>query len=209
MVGWGISFMKKITVPVLNILLAAGVVLILAGLLLISRFYGGFGAELPAGSIATMIFGAVIFYVAMTLVHWAIFFFLGLLVFCIGLCMTFVFSGVMPIGPEHLWPIGVLLCGVCLLLTCVFKHRKIRGVYLFPTLLIEVLGAVFLLFSLNIIKISFSAFMSKWGPLVLILAGGTLVGVFFWQRNFNDFFPYDKDELSGLTDEDEKTFYGE
>lgn len=192
----------------LNLLLAAGVVLILVGLLLISRFSVGFGESLPVVSIATMIFGAVIFYVAMTLVHWALFFFMGLLVFFMGLCMTFVFSNVLPFGPEHLWPIAVLLCGICLILTCFFKHRKIRGVYLFPAILIEVLGSCFLLFSMNIIKVPLSQFMAKWGPLLLVLAGAALVGIFFWQRNFNDFFPYDKDELSGLTDE-EKEFYGE
>lgn len=201
--------MKKITVPMLNALLAAGVILILAGLLLISRFSRGFAQEFPAGSVCVMIFGALVFYVAMTLIHWAVFFFSGLLLFFLGLFMTFVFSNVLPFSPEHLWPIGVLLCGVCLMLTCVFKHRKLRGVYIFPSVLILILGAVFLLFSLDIIKVSLSVFMAKWGPLVLILAGAGLVGVFFWQRNFNDFFPYDKDELSDLTDEDEKTFYGE
>lgn len=201
--------MKKITVPVLNALLAAGLILVLAGLLLILRFYAGFGAEFPVLSALTMMLGAVIFYGAMTLLHWAVLFFSGLLIFCIGLCMTFVFSGVLPLGSENLWPIAVILCGVCLILTCVFKHRKIRGVYLFPSVLIEVLGIVFLLFSLDIIKVSFSTFMSKWGPLVLIFAGAVLIGVFLWQRNFNDFFPYDKDELSDLTDEDEKEFYGE
>lgn len=201
--------MKKITVPVLNALLAAGLILVLAGLLLILRFYAGFGAEFPVLSALTMMLGAVIFYGAMTLLHWAVLFFSGLLIFCIGLCMTFVFSGVLPLGSENLWPIAVILCGFCLILTCVFKHRKIRGVYLFPSVLIEVLGIVFLLFSLDIIKVSFSTFMSKWGPLVLIFAGAVLIGVFLWQRNFNDFFPYDKDELSDLTDEDEKEFYGE
>ena len=201
--------MKKITVPMLNVLLAAGVILILAGLLLISHFSGGFVHEFPVASVCVMIFGAVVFYVAMTLVHWAVFFFSGLLLFFLGLFMTFVFSNVLPFSPGHLWPISVMLCGLCLLLTCIFKHRKLRGVYLFPSVLILVLGAVFLLFSLDVIKISFSVFVAKWGPLVLILAGAALVGVFFWQRNFNDFFPYDKDELSGLTDEDEKAFYGE
>lgn len=200
--------MKKITVPVLNVLLAVGVVFVIAGLLLISRFSSELGAELPVGSICTMIFGAVIFYVAMTLIHWAIIFFTGLLVFCIGLCVTFVYTGVLPLTPSQLWPVGVILSGICLLLTCVFKHRKIRGVYLFPTILIEVLGIVFLFFSLNIIKVSFLAFVGKWSPLILILAGSSLIGVFLWQRNFNDFFPYDKDELSDLTDE-EKEFYGE
>ena len=194
--------MKKITVPVLNMLLAAGVILIIAGLLLISRFYGDFVADFPVGSISIMIFGAAIFYIAMTLVHWAFFFYLGLLVFFLGLCMTFIFTNVLPFGPEHLWPITVLLSGICLILTCIFKHRKVRGVYLFPSVLIELLGLVFLLFSMNVIKISFSAFMAKWGPLVLILAGAGLVVVFFWQRNFNDFFPYDKDELSDFTDEE-------
>ena len=201
--------MKKITVPVLNALLAAGVILIIVGLLLISRLSAGWGSEIPAFSIAIMVFGAAVFYVAMTLIHWAVFFFTGLFVFCMGLCMTFIFTNVLPFTTEHLWHICVILCGICLILTCVFKHRKIRGVYLFPSLLIEVLGIAFLLFSLDVIKISLSLFVAKWGPLMLILAGAALVGVFFWQRNFNEFFPYDKDELSDLTDEDEKGFYGD
>lgn len=200
--------MKKITVPVLNILLAAGIVLVLSGLLLISRFSAGLGAGIPVVPVSMMVLGAAIFYVAMTLVHWAIVFFIGMLVFCIGLCMTFASAGVLMLSPRNLWPIGVLLCGVCLILTCIFKHRRIRGVYLFPSVLIEALGVIFLLFSLNIIKISFSSFMAKWGPLILIAAGASLIAVFLWQRNFNDFFPYDKDELSDSTDE-EKEFYGD
>ncbi len=200
--------MKKITVPVLNILLATGVILVLAGLLLISKFSAGLGVELPTVSIMMMISGAVIFYLAMTFIHWAVLFFFGLLVFCMGLCTTFVFAGILPFAPESLWPIGVLLSGLCLLLTCIFKHRKVRGVYLFPTILIEILGIIFLMFSLHVIKVPFSVFISKWGPIILIVAGASLIGVFLWQRNFNDFFPYDKDELSDLTDE-EKEFYGE
>ena len=200
--------MKKITVPMLNLLLAAGVVLIITGLILISRFSPGFGVSLPVVPISTMIFGALIFYVAMTLIHWALFFFLGLLVFFFGLSMTFVFTNVLPLGTEHLWPIALLLVGLCLLLTSIFKHRKLRGVYVFPAMLIEFLGFLFLLFSMNIIKVPFSVFIAKWGPLFLVLAGASLVGIFFWQRNFNDFFPYDKDELSDLTDEG-KEFYGE
>ena len=201
--------MKKISVPVLNILLAAGVLFLLAGLLLYSRFVAGPDSEIPVISICTMILGAVIFYLAMTVIHWAVIFFSGLQVFCMGLCMTFMFSNILPIEPAQLWPIAVILCGICLVLTCVFKHRKVRGVYFFPAVLIEILGVVFLLFSMHIINITLSAFVGKWGALILVIAGAGLIGIFLWQRNFNDFFPYDKDELSDLTDEDEKEFYGD
>ncbi|MCR5401199.1 MAG: hypothetical protein K6E78_06340 [Treponema sp.] len=199
--------MKKITVPVLNALLAAGVALILSGLILILRFSAGWD-NVPVLSVLAMIFGALVFYAAMTIIHWAVLFFSGLLLFCLGICMTFAFSGLLPLGPEHLWPIGVILCGICLILTCIFKHQKIRMVYLFPSLLILTLGFIFLLFSLEVIKISFSSFMSKWSPSVLIFIGASLIAVFLWQRNFKEFFPYDKDELSDLTDE-EKEFYGD
>ncbi|MCR4822189.1 MAG: hypothetical protein K5873_04880 [Treponema sp.] len=200
--------MKKITVPVLNILLAAGVLLIIAGLLLVSHFSLGFGMELPVGPIILMIFGAIVFYVAMTLVHWAIFFFAGLLLFFMGLFTTFVLTDVLPFEARNLWPIAVIVSGICLDLTCIFKHRKLRGVYFTPSVIIVILGTIFLLFSLNVIKVPFTVFISKWGPLALILAGAVLIGVFFWQRNFNDFFPYNVDELEDFTDE-EKDFYGE
>lgn len=190
--------MRKITVPVLNILLAAGVALILAGLLLISFTIGSI---IPVKSIVTMIFGSVIFYFALAVFHWATLFFSGLFLFGIGLFSTFVFSGMFPFASEHLWPIYVLLCGVCLILTCIFKHKKVRVVYLFPAILIEVLGVFFLLFSIDIIKISFAAFISRWFPLILIFLGGSLVVLFLCQRNFNDIFPYNTDELADSTDE--------
>ncbi|MBQ0051412.1 MAG: hypothetical protein KBT11_05040 [Treponema sp.] len=193
--------MKKLTVPVLNLLLAAGFVCILAGLLLISYFSASFRQQIPVSAIITMVSGAAIVYIAIALLRWASIFFAGLYIFACGLLFTFIHANVVESNLSQLWPLFVIFCGLCLLLTCLFKHRRIRSVYGMPAGIMIGMGIVFFLFSFKIITISFVSFISKWFPLILICFGAVLVGIFVYQKAFSGYFPYDKDELADITDE--------
>ena len=70
--------MKKLTVPVLNILLALGVVCIIAGLFLLLRLASDYRLEFSFLSFAVIFTGAVLFYLSLTVTRRALFFFLGL-----------------------------------------------------------------------------------------------------------------------------------
>ena len=193
--------MKKLTVPALNILLAVGVFLILAGLFLISYFSSDFIDKIPVFSLSVMFFGALIFYITLVWLKWASTFFAGLYIFACGLLFTFIDFNVVESGLGLLWPLFSVFGGICLILTCIFKHRKIRGVYLFPSVILVSLGVLFLLFTFDVIHFSFVSFFSKWFPAILIFLGAMLVGIFIYQQNSKGFFPYDKDELSDSTDD--------
>ncbi len=199
--------MKKITVPVLNFMLAFGLVCILAGLFLLSIFSSEINTPVSPTAAFVMVLGAVIFYFSMVFFHWASFFFAGLCLFFMGLTSMLISAKIFPYGIDVLWPMDLCWCGICLILTCLFKHRRIRGVYLFPSSILVFLGCFFLLFSLNVIRISFTVFMSQCFPLILILLGGFLVAIFFYQKKAINHFPFDKDELSDSTD-DEDPFTG-
>lgn len=193
--------MKKLTVPALNIILAIGLLLILAGLFLISYFSSGFIGRVPVSSVIMMFFGAVVFYVSLVWIKRAWTFFAGLYIFACGLLFTFIDFNVVDSGLDVLWPLFSVFGGVCLILTCLFKHGKLRGVYFLPSMILIVLGAFFLLFSFHIIRWSFVGFFSKWFPAILIFFGAVLVGIFIYQKKLGDYFPYDKDELSDDTDD--------
>lgn len=193
--------MKKLTVPMLNIILAVGFLLILAGLLLISFFSSELIDDFPVLDVLIMILGAAIFYITLVWLKWASAFFAGLYLFACGLLFTFIDFNVVESGLNVLWPLFSIFGGICLILTCVFKHGKIRGVYLFPSLILVALGGIFLLFSFHVIRWSFVGFISKWFPAILIFLGAFLVGIFIYQKKLGSFFPYDKDELSDATDD--------
>lgn len=193
--------MKKFTVPALNIILAVGFLLILAGLFLISYFASGFAVEIPVFSIATMILGAALFYITLVWLKWASTFFAGLYIFACGLLFMFIDFNVVEYGLNYLWPLFSVFGGICLILTCIFKHGKIRSVYFLPSLILIAMGGIFLLFSFRIIRLSFVGFFSKWFPFILIFFGAILVGVFIYQQKLRGFFPYDKDELFDATDD--------
>lgn len=195
--------MKKFSVPALNIILAAGFLLILAGLFLISFFSAGLIEDFPVLDVSIMILGAAVFYIALVWIKWASAFFAGLYIFACGLLFIFIDFNVIDSGLNVLWPLFSVFGGICLFLTCIFKHGRVRGVYLWPSVILVALGGVFLLFSFHVIRWSFVGFISKWFPLILILSGAVLVGIFIYQKKLGGFFPYDTDELSDVTDDRE------
>lgn len=187
--------MKKLNNSVLNILLAAGVILILVGLFFVFQIFAEIDEHLPVSSVLTSIVGAVLVYISLALKRNAFFFFMGVYVFLLGVMSFFV---TMKAFPEfqiyQFWPVSMIVCFVCLFLTCIYKYKKLKVVYAFPASLIGGLGILFLLFSLDVIKISFVDFISRWWPLMLIACGGVLVFIFLYQQTPDNHFPYDKDE---------------
>jgi hypothetical protein len=73
----------------------------------------------------------------------------------------------------------VLFSGICLIASGFYGKRRLGISYMIPAVLLIVLGAFFLLFSTDIIQVTLSAFVAKWLPAGLILAGIALVVLFF------------------------------
>ena len=183
--------MRKIKVPILNILLAAGLICIFAGLFLLLHPFAAIEEVEPFihpfVNICLICFGALCFYFALIKYHHAPLYFFGLYLCLAATLFLFVSSGVFSIGFDRLWPCGVILCGVCLFFTCLCRHHRLFS----ASILLVVLGGFFLLFSLDIITISFKDFVSRWWPGFLILAGMVLVGLFLYQQNPVIPFPYE------------------
>lgn len=186
--------MKKLTVPLLNLLLAFGVICILVGIFLLVRVAANYHLELSFLTLALVFTGAVLFYLSLVLYRRALFFFLGTYL-CFGSIFNLIVaSALLPLSMRELWPVEVMLSGVCLVVTGVFKNHRLRSRYLFPSLLLLALGTIFLLFSLDVISISFASFFLRWWPALLVLVGVFLVVLFLYQQAPDSHFPYEADD---------------
>lgn len=83
---------------------------------------------------------------------------------------------------AHLWPLVVFFCGGSLLCSGLYRRKRLGVSYLVPAVCLMLLGLFCLLFSLDIITESFTAFAIKWWPVSLIIAGIVLVALFFNRR---------------------------
>lgn len=121
----------------------------------------------------------------------------------IGLGFMFIFDGIFfslldlrmfPMGLKELWPVFVISTGLCFIPADLFINQRIRTIYLFPAVMLILLGIIFLLFSTHVFSLSFSAFISIFWPLVLVLAGIALIVIYVIQQKATARFPYLEDD---------------
>ena len=96
----------------------------------------------------------------------------------------------------RLWPVDVILSGLCLVATGLFKNHRLRTRYLFPGVGLCLMGTVFLLFSADIVKVSFYSVFRRWWPLLLVVLGLALVVLFACQQRADIPFPYEPEDSS-------------
>ncbi len=195
--------MKKLTPKTMNMILALGVLCILAGILFFTaRIAAPLQATIETWTILFVVTGAVIFYFSLTVFKYSILFFTGLFGVLSGTAFMIMSTGLFSHGFGELWPVSVIIASICLLLTGVAKDRSVHASFLFPSLVMAVLGGLFLLFSLDVIKMSFSSFAAYWWPIVPLLTGATIVIIYILQQRpeTNKFFPYDKFENEDETE---------
>jgi hypothetical protein len=195
--------MKKFSAPVLYIILAIGILCILAGLVLPVVFF----SDIPTVSlyrcpIIMLFLGGLLLYLSLAFTHRAHQLFLGMNLCFSGFLILVFRAGLVTVSFRELWPVCVIFCGLTLVPSGYFRYRTIRTMYLFPAILLIFLGLFFCLFSFHIIRMPLREFISIWWPVVLIFIGGLLIGTFQYQRNFSSVFPYMTDNSGTDTEMD-------
>jgi len=186
--------MRKISIPDLNVVLAVGILCIVAGIFLSIRCAGGIPAGFPVVPSCAVFMGALFVYLALAFIHKTLLLYIGLVVSVCGALYLLIITGIMPGTIRQLWPLAVVVCGVALFPAGLFRFHHARTVYLFPAGLLIFLGSAFLLFSLDVISVPFTRFVALWWPLFLILFGVILVVIFLYQQQYHNLFPYVPDD---------------
>lgn len=185
--------MKKYTSATLNMILALGVVCILAGILFFVRVALSVNMNIEAWSIVLCVSGAVVFYISLAALRHVALFFIGLYSCVSGAFFMVVTSSFVESGLERFWPIVVILAGICIIFTGIAKDRRLKISCLIPASCIIFLGCFFLFFSMNIIKMNFSSWISIFWPIFPLFVGTVLVIVFLFQKSPYNKFPLDEE----------------
>ena len=80
-----------------------------------------------------------------------------------------------PLSIKELWPVFMGIVGVSLIPYGARYRRTVRVSLVVPGLILLVMMGIFLLFSLSIVKQSFSEIVIGWWPLALVFMGITLI----------------------------------
>lgn len=183
-------------------LLALGLLLVLAGLFLFVGRLESSDRVFAFRPVISLGLGIILLFISLALTGSSLSLFFGLFFLLMGIVLLLMDSGILRCGFSRLWPTIMIAAALSLFPAGLYKARRIRTVYLFPAIMILVLGIVFLLFSLHVIPVSFRVFVSRSWPFLFILVGGFLVVTFFIQQLNAKNFPYMEDD--SLVDGDEK-----
>jgi hypothetical protein len=88
-----------------------------------------------------------------------------------------------PFSSAQAWPLFSVFSGIALFPAGWRRYGAFRSRYVVPSIAFAVLGLVLLIFSLDLVSSSFAQFMKNWWPLLVVLAGLTLVFISLGTNN--------------------------
>jgi hypothetical protein len=93
----------------------------------------------------------------------------------VGLFLFLSALSIIPLSFSRAWPLLSVFSGIAIFPAGWRRYGSFRSQYVVPSIAFVVLGSVLLVFSLNLVSFSFAQFMKNWWPLLVVLAGLTLV----------------------------------
>jgi hypothetical protein len=93
----------------------------------------------------------------------------------VGLFLFLSALSIIPISFSRAWPLLSVFSGIALFPAGWHRYGAFRSQYVVPSIAFVALGSVLMVFSLDLVSFSFAQFMKNWWPLLVVLAGLTLV----------------------------------
>ncbi len=185
---------KDTTKSFANCVLAFGLLLILAGIFLLVGQSEHATRIFAVRPVLLLVLGAVFIFVSFAFTENGYTIFGGLFALLMGIVFLLIDTHIIPYSFKEMWPTIMIGFGLSLLPSVFYKFRRIRSVYLFPAIMMCVLGVVFLMFSMHVFPFTFRHFILKWWPLLIIFGGVVLICIFLLQQSGNKNFPYMEDD---------------
>ncbi|MBP3741661.1 MAG: hypothetical protein J6J00_01620 [Treponema sp.] len=124
--------------------------------------------------------------------------YISLLVFCWAVMSAVVYLS--SFGIAEFWPCFVVLAGILLIISGLYKYKKLKFGFVIPSFTLIGMGGWYLLFSFKIIKFSFLTIAAILGPVFMLAIAVFLILFFLAQQRHKELVI--KDENTG-TFEDE------
>jgi len=104
----------------------------------------------------------------------------------IGLFLFLSAVNVLPLPFSKAWPMLSVFAGIALIPTGWFRFGKIQLKYIVLAAAFIVLGIIMLIFSFKVVPFSLIRFVVMWWPLLVVLAGLTLILIALGTKNTGD-----------------------
>ena len=187
-----------------EILLACGFILILVGLVYaVLKFRNGENSVSVIQPVVFLVLGELFLFSTFAFSKNAVTFCLGQIFIMTGILNLLYAVEIIKVPFAQTWPSIVLFVGFSVFTTGIYKNRAICATYMFPSIMIFLMGVIFFLFSFKIITQEFRDVVSRMWPFVFICIGVFLVSIFFIQQKSSKDFPYMKDDSVSENFEDD------
>ena len=184
-----------------SILLAAGFLLVVTGMFLMVMMSEHATRVFAARPVILFTLGLIFILTSVIFTNSGVFLYSGLFFAFSGIVFLLEDTHIVPYTMVELWPAIVICAGAALFPAGLYKLKRVRTIYLFPSILLILFGIIFLMFSIDVIKVSFYSFIARFWPVVIIFFGLALIVIFVIQQLNSSKFPYMKDD--SLMDGDE------
>lgn len=108
---------------------------------------------------------------------------------------------ILPYTFTQWWPMIGVTAGIFLFIAGIVKYQKLLAGYFIPSITMFLLGAWFMLFSFNIVKVPFQVVAIVGGPLFLMMSGVFIVALFLLQKNHTNLVIKDDENIDLETEE--------
>lgn len=174
--------------------LVLGIILVIAGIFLMAQHSFTSEESITMRVKVNIIAGAVFLFLGLgPFSNWFLIL-LGLFTLQMGFLFLLTDLHVIPFTMRQTWPILVSAAGISLVPAGLYKLKRMKSIYLFPAILLILLGVFFSLFSFRILNVSLSLFMHQWWPILIVITGVILVVLYFIQQVRKKDFPYMDDD---------------
>lgn len=187
---------------VLNILISLGGLVLLAVCLIvfIKEELVYTNAAVTVSLLLQILLGACIINTAVLLTKKAYQLFLGMMIAGWGV-LLYLMEFVLPYTIYQMWPVFLVISGIFLLITGIYKYRSFKFGFGIPSVVLFCMGIYFMLFSFKIIKISFSVVATVLGPLFMLAVAVFLILFFLVQQKHSELIVND-DNRGDFEDEE-------
>ena len=144
--------------------------------------------------------GIVIIIIGKKITHKFFHMFIGLAFFLCSLVLIMMVL-VLPFTIKELWPVYGVIAGISLFISGFLKYKSVKFGYLIPAVTLVCMGIWYLMFSLQLMPLSFSMVVYTLGPAFLIMIAVLLVAYFFVQQKHSDLV-FKDDEIGVFSDEE-------
>lgn len=170
--------MHKVFSRVLDCILCVSLIIFIVVFIVVAKQQGSvnafFTSLMPT---VQVLLGSFAVFVALKVTKKAYQVFSSVLFLLLGIFQFLLVNEIISYSLKQLWPVIGFLASFSLFFSCYWRYKEIKIVYIVPTLILFLMSCWHLLFSLKIIKMSFSCVVTTIGPFFIIV---TILAVFLF-----------------------------